>query len=178
MNHLLKVIIVAGFILINQAIAQQIPIAPPTNEATQPGRYPDYIDFTAMPLTFKKGEVAFIDDAGKVFWSKNVVLNRVEEDQIGYKHYRYQQTYGGFAVEHAIFIVRVNDENKIVAENGKMVKDFPEGLATRPVINKLNALNIAISEIGARQYKWEILAEEAFLKKEQDNPAATYYPKE
>ncbi|MBK7434471.1 MAG: M4 family metallopeptidase [Chitinophagaceae bacterium] len=31
--------------------------------------------------------------------------------------------------------------------------------------------------VGARQYKWQLPAEEAFIKREQNNPNATFYPK-
>ncbi|MBK7885285.1 MAG: M4 family metallopeptidase [Chitinophagaceae bacterium] len=176
-KHLLKAIIVSAAILLNQASAQQIDETPDPEETQFPGRYPSYMDFEAFSLTFRKDEVPLLDDAGKVFWSKQAVLKSIEKDEIGYEHYRYQQTYNGIPLEHAVCIIHVKDGNKIVSENGKMVKKFPADLAAKPLINTSNALNIAIGEIGARQYKWEIPAEEAFLKKEQDNTTSTYYPK-
>lgn len=169
-TSLLKVVIISGIIVMNGANAQQ------PDEAAVPGRYQDFNDFETAPLPFKKGEIALVDDAGRVSWSKNVLLKSVEKDALGYEHYRYQQTYNNIPVEHATCVVHVKDGNKVIAENGKVVKDFSPVLAARAVITKANALSVALNNIGAREYKWQIPAEEAFLKEERSNTSATYYP--
>jgi Zn-dependent metalloprotease len=46
-----------------------------------------------------------------------------------------------------------------------------------PSITKENALNKAMQNIGAKKYKWELPEEEAFLKREENNSNATFYPK-
>ncbi len=45
-----------------------------------------------------------------------------------------------------------------------------------PLITKQSALQSALDNIGAEIYKWEIPSNETFLKNEQKNPDATFYP--
>ena len=96
-----------------------------------------------------------------------------EIDQLGFTHYRYEQTFNGVPIELAVWIVHVkNDE--IHSMNGKLVDQIPASIQNS--ISKKAAFSAAKRYIGAKKYKWEIPAEEKHLKFETGNPFATYYP--
>lgn len=141
----------------------------------QPGMYPDFIDFKNGGPAFKKGAIILADDNGKFTASTAAKLNHSEKDMLGMEHYRYQQIVNGIPVEHAVYVVHVN-AGLVSSQNGSWVKDFPAGLKTAPAISKAAALKSATAFVGAKQYKWEIPAEEAFIKEEQQDKNATFYP--
>ncbi|MEP6674099.1 MAG: M4 family metallopeptidase [Ferruginibacter sp.] len=141
-----------------------------------PGMYPSNIDFSSAPQPFSKGKVILADDNGKINSSTTTLLTHAEKDNLSMEHLRYQQTYAGIPVENATYVMHVKN-GSISSENGKWIKDFPASLKTSAAISKGAALNNALSFIGALQYKWQVPAEEAFIKKEQGNPNATFFPK-
>ncbi len=159
---------IAALFFVNPTWAQNIAKG-------QPGMYPSFIDFKDAPVAFKKGSVVLADEGGKLSTSA-AKLNHNEKDMLGMEHYRYQQTYNGIPVEHATYIVHVTG-GKISSQNGSWVKDFPAQLKTTPALSKTTALNKAMAFIGAKQYKWQVPAEEAFIKQEQNDRNATFYPK-
>lgn len=101
-------------------------------------------------------------------------LIKAEDDNLGFKHYRFQQYNYGIEVYGAQFLVHEKN-GVVVSANGKTVV-FNN---TNPIasINHNDAVQIAINHIGAKQYMWEIEAEERLLKKIKNNQNATYYPK-
>lgn len=143
----------------------------------QPGMYPEQIVFSSgnAPL-FQKGSVFIADSYGKISSTSNAVLNHSEKDNLGFEHFRYQQTYAGIPVDNATYVVHVKN-GAVLSENGKWIKDFPAGLATRASVGKTAALQKAMDFVGAREYKWQIPAEEAFIKREQNDPNASFYPR-
>jgi bacillolysin len=96
-----------------------------------------------------------------------------EVDQIGFVHFRYEQTYQGVPIEFAEWIVHTKN-NEIYSMNGKLVDQIPGSIQNR--LSKKAAFSAAKKFVGAKQYKWEIPAEEKHLKSETGNPFATYYP--
>lgn len=141
-----------------------------------PGMYPVSVDFKTSPRAFEKNAVILSDETGRSVAGKEAVLIRSEKDAYGTTHYRYQQTYLGIPVEHATYVVHESG-GSVLYENGKWVKDFPSSLKAQPLLTRQTALSMATADIGASSYKWQIPAEEAFLKQEQNNPNATYFPK-
>ena len=140
------------------------------------GMYPELVVFKNNPPAFAKGNVILTDDAGKPAGVSNALLRTTETDRLGFEHFRYQQTIMGIPVENAIYVMHVNN-GLVRIQNGQWIKDIPAGLANRASINGTSALQKAMSFVGAREYKWQIPAEEAFIKREQNNRAATFYPK-
>ena len=141
-----------------------------------PGMYPELMQFKSNAPVFTKGKVILADAVGKLISSNNAVLNTTEKDNLGFEHYRYQQTLAGIPVENAVYVMHVTG-GKVISQNGNWVKDFPAGLQAAPSLNKTNALNKAMAFIGAREYKWQLPAEEAFIKREQHDANATFFPK-
>lgn len=98
----------------------------------------------------------------------------MEEDLLGWKHYRYRATQDGIPVVGSMYIFHT-EIGRIRSINGFIPKYVPAVKPTPSVIRD-QALNIALNHIGATTYKWQLPEEEAFLKAEQRNPNVTFYP--
>ena len=140
-------------------------------------------DHTAIPnfVKFKKGKELSFDklESWLAQFSKsenaiNLKLLKVEEDKLGFTHFRYQQLINGVPTTLGNYIVHVKN-GLIVSLNGNLFSDINVNTSTG--ITESTALNKALINIGASLYKWQIPSEEAQLKEEQNNPNATYYPK-
>jgi bacillolysin len=141
----------------------------------KPGMYAESVDFKNAPVAFNKGSVILADVAGKMSSSTSALLKNSDRDNLNMLHYRYQQSYQGIPVEHATYIMHVKNNN-VISQNGKWVKDFPSQLTATPTLSSTDALQKAMNFVGAQTYKWQLPAEEAFIKREQNNPNATFYP--
>lgn len=139
------------------------------------GMWPAFIKYGATAPAFNRSSPAIVDAAGKAASISNGMVKNITTDASGMQHYRYQQTFNGIAVENAVMLVHVQN-GKIRSENGKWIKDFPASLKLRPALTASNALNKALQYVGAQTYKWQLPEEEAFIKREQNNNAASFYP--
>ncbi len=97
---------------------------------------------------------------------------RSEEDELGMIHYRYQQAKDGFPLEFGVWLVHTKN-GQVISMNGEMFDEVP---SFKPSVSEEAALNLAMASVGADSYKWQIEAEEAHLKLEQNDPEATYFP--
>lgn len=104
----------------------------------------------------------------------SIQLIKKEKGSLGLTHYRYQQTVNGVPVELSAFIAHVQN-GLVVSANGEFFSNVNS--SSNPTLSEATALNMALSYINAKTYKWEIQAEEDHLKWEQEDPNATYYPK-
>lgn len=116
-------------------------------------------------------------------WAKNTLqlnpdfsfkLKTTEKDQLGFIHYRLQQTYKDTPIEAATWIVHTKNDI-IHTLNGQLYGKMP--VTNTPTISEETALEKAKEYVNATIYKWEIPAEETHLKWESNNPKATYFPK-
>lgn len=141
------------------------------------GMYPSFVTFDATSApTFEKGKIHLTDANARVTSTSSATsLAGYERDITGMDNYRYQQMINGIPVEHAIYIVHAKGQ-KVLSENGKWIKDVPQSLPVA-TISQNDALTYALQFVGAKSYKWQDAAEEAFLQKEQNNAKATYFPK-
>lgn len=101
-------------------------------------------------------------------------LVKVEKDALGFTHYRYQLTHHGVEVEGAEYIVHAKNGIALKA-NGMMPEGI--GMISTPAINEAQALNLALSHMGAKTYMWDLAGDEAAIKEIRNDPFATYYPK-
>ncbi len=100
-------------------------------------------------------------------------LIRAENDFLGYRHYRYQQTFNGQPIEHAIWIIHTMND-KVESMNGLLYKTLTNpGSAS---LSESDALNNALNHVGATTYKWELAHEEEHLKHETNDESASYFP--
>lgn len=94
-------------------------------------------------------------------------------DQIGQTHTRYQQLIDGVPVIDGIFITHMHN-NMIFSINGNIYKSL--NIQNNIILSEKEALQKALSFVNAVRYKWEMPEEEALLKRQTNNPEATYYP--
>jgi len=94
-------------------------------------------------------------------------------DGLGFQHFRFQQTYNGFAIEDAIWIVHVKN-NKVSSMNGMIYRNLSS--AGSFSLSESAALQKALDYVGADTYKWQIETEENHLKIESGDPTASYFP--
>jgi Zn-dependent metalloprotease len=94
-------------------------------------------------------------------------------DKLGQTHYRFSQFYKGVEVVNAQLIL--HEKNGVIHYiNGQTVHRI--NLSVYPSISEQSALQSALNHIDAEIYKWEIPENEIFIKKEQQDPNATFYP--
>ena len=98
----------------------------------------------------------------------------IETDEIGYTHKRFQILVNEVPVNNGIFLLHIK-AGKVLKFNGYLFKNITTN--TTPNFSENSGLNFALSHIGADKYKWQLPSEEAFIKKEKNDPSATFYPK-
>jgi Zn-dependent metalloprotease len=169
MKKLITLLVVSAFLLAPAFLTAQ------NIQAGKAGMWPAIVKYGSTAPAFSKTGIAIVDASGKAATVSNSIEKNVERDAGGTLHYRYQQTVNGIAIENADMLVHVSN-GKINSQNGKWIKDFPAGLRSSASVTEATALNKALQNIGAQIYKWQIPAEEAFLKREQNNPNASFFP--
>ena len=100
-------------------------------------------------------------------------LQKTETDNLGFNHHQYRQFYKGIPIEWTRYTVH-ELYGKIRSINGSIFKTL--NLKTAIVISGEEAIGLALDHIKATSYKWEMPEEEALLKRQTNNPRASYYP--
>ncbi len=95
-------------------------------------------------------------------------------DGLGQEHIRYQQKYKGIPLADMAYILHT-ENGKVFRSNGSIVRGINTDI--RPTISEGQALQNALDQIHARRYMWQSDRNEIFLKKEQNNPDASFFPK-
>lgn len=104
----------------------------------------------------------------------SLVLVKQETDDLGFTHYKYQQFLQGLPLENIYYTAHVKN-GKVHSMNGDLLSNIGT-VNTNPILSENAALNKAKSSIGAQLYKWELPEEEKFIKWEQNDPNATFFP--
>ncbi|MBI4647546.1 MAG: M4 family metallopeptidase [Bacteroidia bacterium] len=117
---------------------------------------------------FKDHKSAF-----KLSINDEMQVKKSESDDLGFTHYRFQQTYKGVIIEGAEYIIHEKG-NKAIKANGKIVAGLD--IVVNPSVSEEEAINIALISIPAEKYMWEDEAEENLLKEIKKDPNATHYP--
>ncbi len=100
-------------------------------------------------------------------------LKRSEKDNLGFTHYRYDQTYNNIKVEAGEYLVHERN-GWVESVNGMCLDGI--ALNTNPVLTEPAALQIALNFTNAQLYKWEVAADQAALQHIKNNPNATWFP--
>ena len=105
------------------------------------------------------------DDDLKLLSTKN--------DDLGYRHYRYQQTYKGIPIEAAIYLMHEKN-NRTKKANGKLISNI--STHTVPHVSEAAALRSALQYVGADVYAWEDATHQALIQQVEQCEDATFYP--
>ena len=116
---------------------------------------------------FLKKQFNNLENEFKIKSKEIIVENNLEAKKL-------QQYYKGIKVEHGIQNI-VSENGFLKVTTGKYV-DIKDTYIT-PNISEKQALEFALKNINAREYMWENSENEFFVRKEQNNPKASYFPK-
>jgi len=95
-------------------------------------------------------------------------------DNNGVTHYRYDQFYKGIPIIGGQFALHERN-GKLIFASGKFYKGL--SLSVIPKISKEKAIEKGLTFVGAKMYMWENSNAENALKKQENNPNASFFPK-
>jgi len=98
---------------------------------------------------------------------------RLDTDELGFTHQKFEQFYKGVKIEHATYTVHAR-QGAVESLSGDYEK--VDKLNTTPGLSASAALSRALAAIGAKKYMWQDAAEEAGLKANSGNRSASYQP--
>jgi len=135
---------------------------------------PALVQFRAAPPAYSLSQArqAFVEQL-QLTNDDQMLRPRTETDALGFVHEKYTQYYKGIKVEHATYTLHAK-QGKVESMSGQVERIT--GLNVAPSVSTKNALQRALAFVGAKKYMWEDAAEEAGLKQQENNPAATYRP--
>jgi Zn-dependent metalloprotease/subtilisin-like proprotein convertase family protein len=128
------------------------------NLATQT---PSFVKFEETNAPALQNLSSVVEKTFKVDKDYQLNLIRSEKDQIGYEHFRFQQSYQGVPIEGGVLIVHVK-EGKVMSMNGQFSSKID--VSTRPTLSEQACFSNALQNINADQYMWELLEEQSHLK--------------
>ncbi len=99
---------------------------------------------------------------------------KVQTDELGWKHYKLQQTHQNIPIEFSQYLLHEKD-GKIQVANGQTTPFLD--LDPTPNFSDAAALQILLNEVNAEKYAWEENEMETMLKEVEQNAEATYCPK-
>jgi Zn-dependent metalloprotease len=118
--------------------------------------------------------INFLKDALQTTSNDSFVLEKEDTDELGMVHQRYQQYYKGVKVENAEYMLH-GKNSSIETMNGDF--QIVNIASVVPFLTEKQALADALKYVNAKEYKWQDSASENFIKRSQNDPNATYYPK-
>jgi bacillolysin len=129
----------------------------------------------------KKQWVKFVPGAARQLFGLNknsdLVLKNIVQDKIGFKHYRYYQTYKGYPVVNTMYLVHTK-AGMITGASGTIITEFFEQGnrdSTKP-ISPNQAISIALKYMPAEKYAWQDTIMEYRAKFREKKAKASYYP--
>lgn len=106
--------------------------------------------------------------------SDNLVSYKQEKDDLGFTHTRYKQYYKNIPVEGGEYIAH-QKAGKLDCINGVFLSI--KELAVTPSLTESQALEKALSFVGAKKYMWENKEEVANIREALEDPTINYDPK-
>jgi Zn-dependent metalloprotease len=109
--------------------------------------------------------------------NSELVLQKTEQDKLGFIHYRYYQTYRSIPVENTMFIVHTRN-GLLQSLGGTVVTDFDPGTDQRAAqrLSNEQAITIAVKHVNAKLYAWQDAEMEKSIKTLTKNSSASYKP--
>jgi bacillolysin len=101
-------------------------------------------------------------------------LVKVETDQLGMKHHRFQQYHQGYKVFGGDYILHEKD-GKVVTANGKIATDLPQ--AKQSLVSEEMAFQAALKAVPSQKYLWLSKNSEKNAKSRTEHPEKYLMPK-
>jgi Zn-dependent metalloprotease len=102
-------------------------------------------------------------------------IEKTKKDKLGFTHFRYQQYYKNLRVVYGEYFLHQQSDGFVKSANGQLIKGL--NLGSTSVVNEPQALQAALRFMNAEKYLWQNAQMEKDLKRQLNNPNATYYPK-
>jgi len=99
---------------------------------------------------------------------------KVFTDRLGQTHRRCRQYYKGVELAEVQFLVHEKNGSVFYA-HGNLIHGL--ALEVKPALSEPEALQYALAHVNAESYMWQNKGNESAIKKEQNNPKATFYPR-
>lgn len=163
------------FICSNVIAQKQHPLSDKFKNITKPGSTREWIDFRADSTIKAKAFFTRFQDAFGLSNDDLMTLFKTKKDEIGYTHYRYNQYYKNHRVVFGEYIIHEQPDGTIRVANGRLITGLK--LGNNAIVSEKQALDNALNFMHAGKYLWQNAEMEKELKRQQNNPQATYYPK-
>lgn len=154
---------------------KQRALPPQLDLIAKPESTADWIDFRddaeVSPATLFADYSTYFGLSGQ----DEMRVTAVQNDELGYAHYRYQQYAHGYKVTGAEFIVHVNASNHTYAANGRMVKGLRAPVPA--AVSATAALQKAQRAMGATAWCWESEYWENEIREHTGKQEASYVPR-
>ena len=132
-------------------------------------------EWTSFKVANQKSAVNLMQDKTTLKLAKDdqLILSSIQDDALGFRHYRYQQTYKDIPIEGAIYLMHEKN-NRVQHANGKLVRKLNMNIT--PSISETAALQSALQHINATLYAWDDPTHENLKKQIESCEDATFYP--
>ncbi|GJM31471.1 MAG: hypothetical protein DHS20C18_04720 [Saprospiraceae bacterium] len=117
---------------------------------------PAYIRLASQTYVAEADGIDYLKKLLKLGPEIDFELLEITTDQLGYKHYRYQQKIQDIPVFAGIYLLHCRD-GKVVSVNGALF-DQPQGMNKRAGLDADEALALAMQYMPAATYAWEVLS--------------------
>jgi bacillolysin len=110
----------------------------------------------------------------------DLVLYSTEQDNIGFIHYRYFQTFKGFPIENTMYVAHTKN-GKLISFSGEIILDFKTTdkilikNTNLKIINPNNALKAALSYIKTQKYLKEKSNKTILFDNKQTKPELVWF---
>ncbi|WP_074407184.1 M4 family metallopeptidase [Aquimarina megaterium] len=129
------------------------------------GMAPRAIDFDAAQNGAKKSSFSspenFMSEHFDKVPGQGVIISEIVKDELGFTHYRLQQSINGIPVESSMYLIHVKN-GQVTSANGEWFTATPaKSFAKSSTLSSAQALQKAKDVIKAKQYVWEARAPRA-----------------
>ncbi|HEX5150550.1 MAG TPA: M4 family metallopeptidase [Parafilimonas sp.] len=109
--------------------------------------------------------------------NSDLVLKKTEQDQLGFIHYRYYQTYRSIPIENTMYIIHTKN-GALKSLGGSIVTDFDQSIDQRSAqrLSASQAISMALNQVNAKQYAWQDAGLEQALRSQMKDLKASYKP--
>lgn len=140
---------------------------------TDGNEIPDYVQFSAGNEIPMDQFFAWLRKKYYLDSRLSLIEKSSESDLQGITHTRYDIYLGATLIHHAKIILH-HAGGKVNAWQGDIPADLQ--VSNSKILNASQALEYALEAFPSQQYKWQNEQEEQYLKAEQQNPSASFFP--
>ncbi len=137
-------------------------------------KLPELMKFTAESSVSEKDFAAWMNTQFKFKAGIELREYQSEQDELGFKHKRYQQYCNNYPIEGATLIAH-SKQGQLESVNGEYYSEITAPV--QPVLSEKQALQKALNKVQAKKYMWENKADEQLMRTAFNKPSFTYYPK-